>query len=445
METGDGIEPAPILTVVPKEKVYPMRIDILTLFPDAVNPVMSSSILGRAAKKGIIEINCVQIRDFTTNKQQQVDDYPYGGGWGCVMMAQPLKACLDHVVEQTGERRRRVIYMSPQGKRFDQTEAKRLVADYDHLVLVCGHYEGVDERFIELCCDEEMSIGDFVLTGGEIPAMAIADSVCRMVPGVLSDPECYTGESHWDGLLEYPQYTRPETWEGMTVPEVLRAGNHADVAAWRREQQILRTKNKRPDMFERFKPQTKEDAAIVERLNGREKLNFDCCRAELADMSDLMLIADEASAFLSAKGTNQWQDGFPNPGVFRRDIAAGNCWLFTCEGEAAGCISLYTTPEADYENIEGQWLTEGTGYGTVHRVAVRDFFHGRGLATEMMQFAEELAYGMGLGSIRVDTHEDNAGMRALLVSRGYQLCGVVRLSDSGENDNKRLAYEKILV
>ena len=172
-----------------------MRIDILTLFPDAVQPMMDASILGRAAAKGLIEINCVQIRDFTTNRQQQVDDYPYGGGWGCVMMAQPLKACLDHVTAQAGpDRKRRVIYMSPQGARFDQGHARRLVSEYDHLVLVCGHYEGVDERFIELCCDEELSVGDFVLTGGEIPAMAIADSVCRMVPGVLSDPACYTGE-----------------------------------------------------------------------------------------------------------------------------------------------------------------------------------------------------------------------------------------------------------
>ena len=148
-----------------------MRIDILTLFPDAVMGVLGTSILGRAVKKGAVAINAVQIRDFTENKQQQVDDSPYGGGWGCVMMAQPLKSCLDSVLSTAQGLRSRVIYLSPQGKRFDQTEAKRLVKDYDHLVLVCGHYEGVDERFIETCCDEELSMGDFVLTGGEIPAM----------------------------------------------------------------------------------------------------------------------------------------------------------------------------------------------------------------------------------------------------------------------------------
>ena len=417
-----------------------MRIDILTLFPDAVNAMMTSSILGRAEKKGVIEINCVQIRDFTTNKQQQVDDYPYGGGWGCVMMAQPLKACLDHVTEQAGPRRRRVIYMSPQGRRFNQGEARRLAADYDHLVLVCGHYEGVDERFIQLCCDEELSVGDFVLTGGEIPAMAIADSVCRLVPGVLSDPECYTGESHWDGLLEYPQYTRPEVWEGMTVPEVLRSGNHADVAAWRREQQFLRTREKRPDMFDAFVPENKTDAAILRRLTGREKLAFDCHRAELHDMAGLMLIADEASAFLTAMGTKQ-QQGYFDPGVLRRDITAGNCWLFEYEGQAAGCISLYFDPEPVYEEIDGAWLTAGEPYAIACRIAIRDIFHSRGLAGEMMQLAEDLAAGRGRAGLRLDISRENEGMRSLLERRGYTCCGTVRYGEEGE---PRAAYEKRL-
>ena len=206
-----------------------MRIDIMTLFPETTGAVLHESIIGRAGKKGIVDIRCWQIRDYTENRQMQVDDYPYGGGRGCVMMAQPLKSCLDAVVRDAGECRRRVIYMSPQGKPYDQAAARRLAADYDQLVLVCGHYEGIDERFIEECVDEEISLGDFVLTGGEIAAMAVADSVCRMIPGMLSEEICFTEESHWDGLLEYPQYTRPEEWQGRRVPEVLLSGDHAKV------------------------------------------------------------------------------------------------------------------------------------------------------------------------------------------------------------------------
>lgn len=240
-----------------------MRIDIMTLFPDTMRALLGESILGRAANKGIIEINCIQIRDFTENKQGQVDDYSYGGGWGCVMMAQPLKSCLDFVKACAPERKTRVIYMSPQGQTLTQAKARELKDNYDRLILVCGHYEGVDERFLEACVDEEISIGDFVLTGGEIPAMALTDCVCRMVPGVLSDEACYTGESHWNGLLEYPQYTRPEVWEDRTVPSVLLSGHHANVAKWRRKQAILRTRQRRPDMYEKLTFTTKEDKKLL--------------------------------------------------------------------------------------------------------------------------------------------------------------------------------------
>ena len=208
-----------------------MRIDIMTLFPDTMNAIMHESILGRAANKGIIEINCVQIRDYTENKQCQVDDYPYGGGWGCVMMAQPLKSCLDDIMSTARNKRSRVIYMSPQGKPYDQATARRLREDYDHLVLVCGHYEGIDERFIEQCVDEEISLGDFVLTGGELAAMAVADSVCRLVPGVLADEECFTGESHWDGVLEYPQCPKCSSAEIMPRSRA-GAGKRALSARW---------------------------------------------------------------------------------------------------------------------------------------------------------------------------------------------------------------------
>ena len=256
-----------------------MRIDIMTLFPDTVNAVLHESIIGRAAKKGLIEINCVQIRDYTENRQNQVDDYPYGGGWGCVMMAQPLKSCLDDIMSTAQRRRSRVIYMTPQGRPYTQETAKRLRRDYDHLVLVCGHYEGIDERFIEECVDEEISLGDFVLTGGEIAAMAVADSVCRLVPGVLADEECYTGESHWDGLLEYPQYSRPAVWHDRAVPEILLSGDHAKVAAWRKKESYKRTMTRRPDLFAHF-DETKLTTKAERKILAQAKEEFAAEQAE---------------------------------------------------------------------------------------------------------------------------------------------------------------------
>lgn len=428
------------------------RIDIMTLFPDSMRGVLGESIIGRAAKKGIIEINCVQIRDFTENKQMQVDDYPYGGGWGLVMMAQPLKSCLDHIKAQAGERRTRVIYMSPQGKPFNQEEAKRLKRDYDHLVLVCGHYEGIDERFIEECVDEEISLGDFVLTGGEIAAMAVADCVCRMVPGVLADEECYTGESHWDGLLEYPQYTRPEVWESRAVPSELLTGDHEKVRRWRRRKQLERTMDKRPDMFEKLILESKEDRRMVEeikydRLPDRLKLRFEPRRAEIADMDALLDILEQAKAYLRESGVDQWQEGYPNREALAADIEAGRGWLFECvdNGEIAGYECVAMTPEVCYREIDGAWLTEGENYAVIHRAMAAARYRGTRLAAEMFSFAAELAAGMGRLSVRVDTHRDNKAMNRLCEKQGFTYCGVVDLGlVDPASDSLRNAYEKIL-
>jgi len=228
-----------------------MRIDILTLFPDTVGDMLCESILGRGQERGFIRIECHQIRDYSTNKQKQVDDYPYGGGRGCVMLAEPLYNCWKAVCDEAG-RKIHTIYVSPCGSVFKQNDARRLHAEHDRFIIVCGRYEGIDERFIEMCVDEELSIGDYVLTGGEIPAMVIADAVCRLVPGVLPDEECLTNESHWDGLLEYPQYTRPEIWQGKKVPGVLLSGHHDNIEKWRSEQSKERTQIRRPDMFEKL-------------------------------------------------------------------------------------------------------------------------------------------------------------------------------------------------
>lgn len=225
-----------------------MRIDIMTLFPDTVGDMMNESILGRAQERGIIRINAWQIREYTANKQNQVDDYPYGGGHGAVLQADPLYRCWEAICEDVGAPVH-TIFMSPCGETFTQNKARQLLRDCENIILVCGHYEGVDQRFLDECVDEEISMGDFVLTGGEIPAMAVADAVCRMVPGVLSDPACFEEESHWDGLLEYPQYSRPEIWHGRKVPDILRSGDHGKVAQWRKKQAILRTMHRRPDLF----------------------------------------------------------------------------------------------------------------------------------------------------------------------------------------------------
>ena len=227
-----------------------MRIDIMTLFPDVVGDMLCESILGRGQERGYIRVECHQIRDYTNNRQKQVDDYPYGGGRGCVMLADPLFECWKHICDEAGHKIH-TIFMSPCGKVFKQEDARRLQAEHKRLILVCGRYEGVDERFIEECVDEELSIGDFVLTGGEIPAMVVADAVCRLVPGVLPDEECFTDESHWDGLLEYPQYTRPEVWRGRQVPEVLLSGHHENINNWRKNKSLERTNERRPDMLEK--------------------------------------------------------------------------------------------------------------------------------------------------------------------------------------------------
>lgn len=419
----------------------------MTLFPDTMNAVLHESILGRAAKKGIIEVNCVQIRDYTENKQCQVDDYPYGGGWGCVMMAQPLKSCLDDIMSTANDRKSRVIYMSPQGKPYDQQTARRLRDEYDHLVLVCGHYEGIDERFIEQCVDEEISIGDFVLTGGEIAAMAVADSVCRLVPGVLSDEECFTGESHWDGVLEYPQYTRPEVWEGRAVPEVLLQGNHAAVDEWRRKKSLERTMDKRPDMFERLELTDKKDIKLVDQIKkerSRMKLtqSISCRPAVESDIEDIMLIVRQARNYLKKHRVDQWQGEYPTQDIFAADIANGECYAVTYGERLAGFFCLTEAPESGYDKItDGKWHGEGK-YCTLHRMAIEARFRGTGLSDMLVDFADETAKAKDAECVRTDTHRKNKAMQKLLKRKGYAYRGNVLVSSEPGHDPARQAFEK---
>ena len=231
-----------------------MRFDIMTLFPDLVNTVLGESIIGRAQKSGAIEVHTHQIRDYSEDKYRRVDDTPYGGGKGMLMAAPPVYNCFQGVLRKQAEDgftgTRRVIFLSPAGKVLTQKKAEEL-AGYDNLVLLCGHYEGIDCRVIDEIVDEELSIGDYVLTGGEIPACILVDAVARLCDGVLADPECYEKESISSGLLEYPQYTRPYEWHGVTVPDVLISGHHANIEAWRVQKATEKTERVRPDLLQK--------------------------------------------------------------------------------------------------------------------------------------------------------------------------------------------------
>lgn len=220
---------------------------VMTLFPDMVMNGLNTSITGRAKDKGIINFETVNIRDFTKEKHGQVDDYPYGGGAGMVMQAQPVYDAYKYIEEKTGKNTR-VIYMTPQGKVFNQQMAKELACE-DDIIFLCGHYEGIDERVLEMIVTDNVSIGDYVLTGGELPAMVMIDTISRLVPGVLNNDSSAAEESFSENLLEYPQYTRPVEFMGRKVPEVLLSGHHANIEAWRREQSLIRTKSRRPDLL----------------------------------------------------------------------------------------------------------------------------------------------------------------------------------------------------
>ncbi len=248
-----------------------MRIDILTLFPEMCESVLCESIVGRARREGLVEINCRQIRDYSTDKHRRVDDAPYGGGMGMIMGVQPIYDCYKALCEEVGKKVH-LIYMSPQGTTLTQNKVREL-SKMDNIALLCGHYEGIDERIIEEIVDEEISVGDYVLTGGELPALIVADSVSRMIPGVLSNEECFTEESHYSSLLEYPQYTRPPVWHGRAVPDILLSGHHANIEKFRREKAIERTFLRRSDMLEKAVLSKKDKAFLASLKNQLDNKN----------------------------------------------------------------------------------------------------------------------------------------------------------------------------
>ena len=228
------------------------RFDVMTLFPDMVRDVLSESIIGRAQTAGLLEVRCHNIRDFSTNKHKKTDDTPYGGGMGMVMTCQPIYDCYRSVMAEIGGgKKTRVIYMSPKGRRLTHEVAREL-SEYDNLIFLCGHYEGVDQRVLDEIVDEDLSIGDYVLTGGELPACVTIDAVSRLIDGVLAAEECYTGESIASGLLEYPQYTKPRVFLDREVPDVLLSGDHKKIDEWRYERSLELTRKHRPDLLDRL-------------------------------------------------------------------------------------------------------------------------------------------------------------------------------------------------
>lgn len=245
-----------------------MRIDLITLFPEMCETVLNESIIGRAQKSGAIEVCCHQLRDFAFDKHKRVDDTVYGGGMGMLMKCEPIALCYEDICEKCGTKPH-FVYMSPQGATLNQEKIKEL-AKYDNVCVLAGHYEGVDQRVIDELIDEEISIGDYVLTGGELPALVFIDALARMAPGVLSNNECFTEESHFNGLLEYPQYTKPQDWRGIKVPPVLYSGDHGKVDQWRYEHSLINTAVKRPDMIEK-KDLSQRDREILDRYFNRDK------------------------------------------------------------------------------------------------------------------------------------------------------------------------------
>ena len=247
-----------------------MNFHVMTLFPEMIERAMGESITGRAIKAGHISVNAVNIRDFANNKHNRVDDYPYGGGAGMVMLAEPVYQCYESICRSIGNSRPRVVFMTPQGRTFNQQMAEELSRE-ENLILLCGHYEGIDERVLEKIVTDNVSIGDYVLTGGELPALVVMDTISRLVPGVLNNGMSAVKESFSDNLLEYPQYTRPEEWMGEKVPPVLLSGHHKNIAAWYREQSILRTAKNRPDLLEKAELTEKERQWLIQQLEGEER------------------------------------------------------------------------------------------------------------------------------------------------------------------------------
>lgn len=348
-----------------------MRIDIVTLFPELCDSFLSASILGRARTRGLFEAHCHQIREYTRNRQRQTDDYPYGGGCGMVLYAQPIADCLRAVAAQCAAQGRQsphVVFLTAAGRPYDEAAARRL-SGYDSLTLVCGHYEGIDQRVIDAFGDEEISIGDYVLTGGELASLVVADSVLRLQPGVLAEEKGYQDESYWDGLLEYPQFTRPEVWEGRGIPPVLLTGDHHKIDAWRGRQSRERTRLRRPDLYEAWC--AAHPILRIPRWKRTERARLIKTDAQL-----------DAAAVLFAEGRRTVCRSICTPQALAEITPAAMRERLLAERAAGWAFYLHTTADTP-DAMVGVCHTTGE----IAHLFVTEGARGDGIGTKMLDFA----------------------------------------------------------
>ena len=395
----------------------------MTLFPDAIDAMMGQSIIGRAQARGLVTITAHQIREYTTNKQMQVDDYPSGGGRGAVMQADPLYRCWDHICQEAGERVH-TIYLSPCGRVFDQQVAKELKAAYERLILVCGHYEGIDQRVIDTFGDEEISIGDYVLTGGELASLVVADSVLRLQPGVLAEEKGYQDESYWDGLLEYPQFTRPEVWEGRAVPPVLLTGDHKKIDAWRGDQSRQRTRERRPDLYDAWC----ETHPLTELPKWKRGENMRLVKAEDQMARAAELFAEGRRTVCAPVCTGeQLAEMTPDSWRLELDAEKKNGWAFYLHYNKAG--------EAD--------AMVGVCHktGCIGHLFVTESARGQGIGTKLLDFARKKLPEHAHPTL--DVLSTNTRAISLYKRMGWRLDGVLTMYDPAQGAPFAVCCEKL--
>ena len=392
-----------------------MRVDIVTLFPEMCQQVLDASIIGRAARRGYIETHCHQIRDYTLNRQKQTDDYPYGGGCGMVLYAQPIADCLRAVQKEVAEQGRpapHIVFLTAGGQRYTEEHARRL-AEYDNLTLVCGHYEGIDERVIEAFADEEISIGDYILTGGELASLVVADSVLRLKPGVLAEQKGYEEESYWDGLLEYPQYTRPEVWEGRAVPPVLLGGDHQKIDAWRGEQSRARTRQRRPELYEAWC----ESHPITTLPKWKRGENVRLVKTEEQFRAAAALFAEGRQTVCEAYWTSEalaaWTPEFFYDQLEEEKTQGWVCYLHTTRDVPDGMVSVNHKT------------------GQIEHLFVAGAMRGNGIGQKMLEFARKKLAEHAHPTLTV--LDKNTRALALYRRMGWKVCGVERVFDPAKD------------